>query len=258
MDTLDFLNAGQPAPEDAPVTEAPAADAPNDAVATPEVVDAPVVPDQQQVAPQVAEKPSIPDGYIPIGVMLDTRDQLKAERDRAKALEEQLRQFQQPAPTPDDEQYADFRFSQTEQAVLSTKLDISEEMTREKFGDETVDAVKDWAVKRFAEDPSFHQQVLSQRNPYGFAVAQYQRSQALDKLGAAADPSKIEAFLAWQAAQQAGTQPVATAPAAAAIPQETPAIPPRSIASAPGAGGGAAHVPTGPGEGYAAVFGQGT
>lgn len=252
MDTLDFLNPAEAGPEDVPgAVEAPANTAPVET--PPEVVNEPApapIP-----SPEPAAKPAIPEGYVPLAAVLDTRDQLKAERDRTKALEDQLRQFQQPAPSPDDEGYVDLRLDQTQQAVLSAKLDMSEEMTREKFGNETVDAVRDWAVKRFAEDPSFHQQVLSQRNPYGFAVAQYQRTQALDKLGATVDPSKIEAFLAWQAAQTPDTQSAA-APVAAATPQEQAPIPVRSIASAPSAGGGAAHVPAGPGVAYAGLFGQ--
>lgn len=249
MADLNFLNAGEPAPEVVPAIDP----APEPVVAPlADTVAEPVTPEQQP-AP-VAEKPTVPEGYIPLAAVLDTRDQLKAEKEARRRLEEQLQQYQQPAPSPDDEGYVDWQAQQTQNAILSTRLDISEDMAREKFGDTTVDQAKDWAVKRFAESPAFQQEVLSQRNPYGYAVAQYQKQQSFEKLGN--DGSEIEAFLAWKAAQGATTTQPAVADPAAATPEQ-PAMPPRSIASAPSAGGGVAHVPQGPGIAYAGLFGQG-
>lgn len=209
-----------------------------------ETVEVPVI--AEVPAEIVPEKTVAPEGYVPLATVLDTRDKLKEERQARQKLEEQLRVYQAPPPSPDDPDYVSHQLQQTQMAVASARLDMSEDNARDKFGDETVDAAKEWALQRFSENPAFQAEVLGQRNPYGYAVQQFQRQQALGKLG---DPSEVEGYLAWKAAQ------AGQAAAPAAVP-ETPAIPSRSLASAPGAGGGVDHAPTGPGVGYAALFGS--
>lgn len=252
MDKLDFLNAGEPAPIDVPAEPVSEPVAVTEPAPTPE-------PEPQAVAtpePAPEPKPTVPEGYIPLAAVMDDRDKRKEAERRAKELEEKLQQYQQQSQAPDrdldPEGYQAFQAQQTQNAILSTRLDISEEMAREKHGNEVVDAAKEWALNRFNENPAFQAEVLAQRNPYGYAVQAYQRHQAMNKLG---DVSEVEAFLAWKAAQaNAGTQPLAPAPAAAPV-IEQPAIPTRSIASATNAGGGVSHTPSGPGTAFGSAFG---
>lgn len=168
-------------------------------------------------------------GYVPLGALLDTRDKLKA-------AEAQLAQFraqpQQPLPTPDmfeePEAFQQAIQTQIHMASLNTKLDLSEDFARGKYDDATVDAARDWVLQ---QQPSFQQEVLAKRNPYDFAVKEFSKVQALERLGN--DPAEVDQFLAWKAAQAAAQ----TQPALQGAPPTPSAIPPRSLASAPGAGG---------------------
>lgn len=193
-----------------------------------------VVDPATQAAP--APPTGAPEGYVPLAALL-------AERDKWKALEAQIPQ-PQAAPTPtlgpapdmfdDPDGYQQWQ----QQQLVNERLNFSEEMTRDKFGDELVDAAKAWATAEFQTRPGFAQEVLSQRNPYGYAVKQYQKNQSLSQLGS---DDEIQAYLAWKEAQSA--QPGA----AIAVPPPQPAVrPPVSIANAPSAGG-LQHQAVGPG-----------
>ena len=176
--------------------------------------------------PPVAE-PAKPDpGFVPLAAVLDERDrrkQLEAELDRYRA---QIAQQQpaEPLDVYDPEQLAGF----THQQVINTKLDISEDMTRDKFGDELVDKARDWALQRFNANPAYQAEVLRQRNPWKFVVEQYQR----DQIASQVSLTDFEQFQAWKAAQAQLTQQ--TAAPVAATP--SPVQPPPSLASAPSAG----------------------
>lgn len=176
--------------------------------------------------PPVAE-PAKPDpGFVPLAAVLD-------ERDRRKQLEAELARYQaqiaqqqpaEPLDVYDPEQLAGF----THQQVINTKLDISEDMTRDKFGDELVDKARDWALQRFNANPAYQAEVLRQRNPWKFVVEQYQR----DQIASQVSLTDFEQFQAWKAAQAQLTQQ--TAAPVAATP--SPVQPPPSLASAPSAG----------------------
>jgi hypothetical protein len=229
MDNLDFLDAGEPVNGD--VAPTPQAEAPSETV-TEAAAETPAAPEAEQKGPSRG-----PDGkfakkdepvMVPLAALHEARDELRA----LKARMEQLSQPQQQAsPVPDifenPEGFTGHIQSQIAQATLNTTLNISEEITRQSAGSETVD-----------QDPALYQQFLSQRNPYGWLVSEYQRQSAMSQIGS--DPKQIEAFLAWQQAQQAQPQPAATA----APPQ--PQRPTGSIASAVSAGG-AQHTAMGPG-----------
>lgn len=187
-------------------------------------------------------------GYIPIAALLDTRDKLKAAEALAQSREQELAQYraqqQQPSEPIDMFENPDAYQAAISQQILSAKLDLSEENARDKFGDETVDAARDWFVK---QPESFRQGILSNRHPYGAAVKEFQRVQALDKLGT--DTSDIDQFLAWKAAQQ--TTPIVPA---AVIPNQGSPMPPRSLASAPSAGGLGLTPDPDPDEAFGAAF----
>lgn len=217
MDNEDIFGTSPIAEEQAfePMQEAPA---------EPEPVAEPVA--VEPAAPPVATpEPAKPEpGFVPLAAVLD-------ERDRRKQLEAQLAQFQaqQNPPEPidvyDPEQLAAFQ----QQQVINTKLDISEDMTRDKFGDELVDKARDWVLSRFTANPAYQQEVLKQRNPWKYVVEQYQR----DQIASQVSLDDFQQFQAWKAAQaQITPQPTIAAPIAA-----TPSpVPPPSLASAPSAG----------------------
>lgn len=164
------------------------------------------------------------------------------EREKRQALERQLEalkaaQPRQEAPQApnlydDPEGFAAHQAQQTHAVALNIKLDLSEDMARQRHGEEVVDKAKQWAIERMAQSPVFQQEVLSNRNPYDFAVQAYQRDQVVAQL----TPEKLAAFNAWQTAM-ASAQP-APALAGAAPPQAAP-TPPRSLATAPSASGAA-------------------
>ena len=115
--------------------------------------------------------------------------------------------------------------------ALNIKLDLSEDMARQRHGEELVDKAKDWVVAKMAQSPTFQQEVLSNRNPYEFAVQAFQRDQVVSQL----KPADLDAFRAWQAATAAAQQ--AQPPAGASPPIPVAAAPPRSLASVASAAG---------------------
>lgn len=175
------------------------------------------------------------DGHtVPLPTFLEMRDKMKV-------IESELEQFRratqpqpQPAPIPDPiddpEGFAQYQRQFIEQASLNTTLNISEEMARTSHGDDLVNAAQQWAQSQFASNPSLYAEFTRQRNPYGYIVKEYQRQQMLSQVGD--DPKEIEAFLAWKQAQ---------AQVAQQQPPLAPPKPPRSLASAPSAGGGFAE-----------------
>jgi hypothetical protein len=269
---LSFLGGTDPVePLDAPVVEPtaePAAEAPQGgpvrdeagrfaSTAAPEPVittDPVVEPVLEQPAP--VEPPS---GHVPLSVV-------QAERDRRQNAERELEALRkqsapaQPAPQPqaipdrwdDPDGYEAYQAEQQQAAILNVKLDLSEDMARGKHGEDLVDAAKAWALQRFEQSPAYRQEVLSHRNPYEKAVLDYRRDQVATEV----QPDELEEYRAWKAtkanpAPQPIPAPAALAPAPA--PRAAPPPPPRSIAAAPSAGG-PAHVPSGPGQAFAAVF----
>lgn len=196
------------------------------ATSEPETVVEPVAPEPEPIASEpVAEVKPEPQ-HVPLTAMLD-------ERDKRKALEaelERLRAAQQPQERPsvpdmfeDPDGYTAYQAQVHQQQVINTKLDLSEDMARDKFGDEKVEAAKAWALQMFQTRPGFQQEVLSQRHPYKYAVEQYEREQ----IATSVTPDDFAQFQAWKLAQNQIQE------------TQTPAkvAPPRSLASAPSAGG---------------------
>lgn len=203
MDNLDFLETEEVIEQVEPQVEAP--------------------PEPEPVAQEVKQEPIM----VPLAALHDVRDKLKtAEAKLAEKLE--------PEPIPDvfenPEGFANHQAQIAHQAALNAKLDLSEDITREKHGDQLVDSAYEWAKQKAQEDPGFGNKILSQRNPYGFVVAEYQRDQMVSQV----KPDEWTQFQAWKAAQTQAT-------AAPAAPQVEV---PRSIAEAPSAAG-AQHVALG-------------
>lgn len=255
---LDFLG-GEPL-VDAPAPDlTPDAPAPEAAPSGPErgpdgkfVSSAPQVEQEPAPAPAPVPEPlAKPEaGHVPITAMLDEREKRQAAE---RELAELRRQAQQRQPAPalpdpfvDPDGYAAHQQAQVQSTALNIRLDLSEDLARNKHGDAPVDQARDWALAKMNASPAFQQEVLSNRNPYEFIVQQHQR----DQLVAQVQGSDFEEFKAWKAAQAGLAQSPSAAPAAPPTPV---AAPPRSLASATSAGGLQA-VPQGPGTAFDSIF----
>jgi hypothetical protein len=260
MDNLDFLDGPEPAetaaaPEQpqAPTepepstTEgqprgpdgkfAPKAEAAPAPPTDPAPTQAPAITPE---APTAAEPVKPPEGFVPVGVV-------QAMREELNALKRQPQQPAQPAPDP----YEDFEAYQAwqESQVTAERAEWSRQLAEARHGPEIVTQAQQWAAERFATDPVFAQQALSQRDPYGFAIEAWKRDQVLTKLS---DPGLIDRFLAFAGGQAAPQAPVA----AVAAPHQPP-TPPRSLASAPSAGGDKpGAIPVHEGAAFDSVFGN--
>jgi len=193
---------------------------------------APVEPVEPVETPAVVDPPTPEAPQAPLAALLDERDKRKAAEERAAFLEAQIRQQQQQAQMPDivsdPEGFAAVQAQQFQQAMLNQTLNTSERFARKEYGAETVESAKTWATQRFASDPLYQQQVLSDPDPYERVVQDWKRDQIFSKVK---DPLEFDEFFAWKAAQGQLRQ---AAPAAPATPSSP--IPPRSLASAPSAG----------------------
>jgi hypothetical protein len=189
------------------------------------VVDAAPIPEPEEPQ-ETVERPRDESGrFAPKEPAMVPVTALQQERERRQAIERQLEQERTRPEVPDlyqdPEAFAAFQQQQAQSVALNVKLDLSEDMAREKHGDEAVDQARDWALAKFASNPAFQQEVMSQRNPYGFVVNQYKREQML----ASVNPDDLAEFQAWKAAK---ANPLSH--------PSPPIAPPRSIASAPSAG----------------------
>lgn len=187
-------------------------------------------PEPEPAAEPVAPEPQ----HAPITALLDEREKRQAAERELQAIRQQIAQSQQQADVPDPDMdpvgYAQFQEGRIQQVLLNQTLNTSERFARKEHGADTVEAAKAWSLQRFAADPFYQQQVLNDPDPYEKVVTDYKRDQLFSKVS---DPSDFDAFLAWKAAQGQLQQQQA---APAASPNPAPAIPPRSLASAPSAG----------------------
>ena len=234
---LDFLDGG-----DAPEVTTPASEPEGPArgpdgkftsqtvEAAPEPDPAPVEPAQEPepVAAAPISEPVQP-GPVPITAMLE-------ERDKRKALEEQIRQMRAQAPQPvapdpyeDPEGFQAYRDQIIEQRMFGQALAFSRRLQEVKHGPETVAQAHDWGLARCDTDPLFNHRVRTSEDPYEFVVSEWKRDQVLSSL----QGDDLDQFRAWKAAQ-GSAQPQAPVVQVATIPP--PVAPPRSLASTPAAG----------------------
>ncbi len=194
---------------------------------------------QEPVQPAPAEEPQEPvqptkpeNGFVPIAAMLD-------ERDRRKALEAQLQQFQQQAPRqqveipdPLDDPQGHYAYleAQMEQRLAAERFKMSDIMARQAHGAEAVETAVQWAQQKAQQDPMFAASYMREAHPLDWIVQQHKRDSFMSQIG---DVSSIDDWIAQEAAKRGyvmQSAPVAAAPVA--VPQAPkPAAPPRSIAS---------------------------
>lgn len=246
MSKLDFLTDDDAQGSDDAETLTPA-EAQTSETPIEQTQDAPAEPAAPADPDPAAAAPAREEAHVPLSALLAVRDEMR----ELKAKMSQPPAAPQPPQPPVQEpvlyedsspaeiaRYVAFQDEKRATAALNDRLDLSEELARDKHGDELVNQVQAWVAQRYAQNPAFRQEVLSQRNPYGFAVKQYQQDQLVQQVQ---DPAEFEQFRAWKAAQAAAGAPTPQA-APAALPNRIAPLPPRSLASAPSAGGLAVQV----------------
>lgn len=153
---------------------------------------------QRQEAPVVEPPTSDGEGEVTGAVKMVPLAALEEARTRAKSAEERLAASQAPAkattPAADADTPVQLRNPTEDPAgayedlagvmrleVVNTKLNLSEDMAREKHGDELVDKVQAWALAKFDTDPAFASRILNDRNPFKTAIGEYNSSQRQEK-----------------------------------------------------------------------------
>lgn len=201
MDNLDFLDSpegeNEAAQPEAEVTqEAPEGEAKTEA--EDEKPSQPRGPDGK-FASKKADEPVM----VPLAALHETRDKVKVLESQLAALTQpQQQQAQVPDMFENPEGYHNYIQNQIVANTLNERLNVSEEMARQSAGEETVNAAQEWGRQVIAANPAFAQHFYAQRNPYGFLVKEFQRQQALAAVGDV-DPTEIEEFRNWKAAQAA-------------------------------------------------------
>lgn len=257
--------AAQPAAEAAPAAEAPAAAAPEAPVAEgpargPDGKFAAAAPPAEAApaatADPVAATPPA-DQLAPIAALLDERDKRQAAERRAEAADLRATQLQQwrdqqeararaqPLPTreEDPEGWEQRREAAFQGELRDMRLNNSRQIAEIKYGEDVVSQAHKWGFDRCETDPYFNAKVANSPDPINFVVGEWKREQLLSKI----DPTELDAFQQWKAAQAAAPAP------GSPQPQAQPAAPPAAVAAprpslAAGPSAGRADVAT-PGDG---------
>lgn len=245
VEELDFLDGDKPSettaavqePAPAPTPEPTATEAQGPArgpdgkflpreQSQPETVQAAPPPQAPAPTPEAVqpqpEPLKVPDGYVPVAALQEIRREFQAFKQSIA---------QQPAlPPPDPYEDIEGYQAHVQDQIAATKFSYSQRLLVATQGQEVAEQVQSWAAQKANEDPIFYQRALSTEDPFGFALSEWKRDQVLTRLSA--DPRLLDSFLSLASGQAApAPQPGVQAP----IPQ--PPTPPRSLASAPSAGG---------------------
>lgn len=239
-DTLAFLSGG---------TEDTAA-APSPAPATPSA--APEGPARgpdgrftsRELASDAGLAPRPPEpGHVPLSAVLDERERRQAAEARLaeyEALQREAVAQAQDAELPPAER--------VEHALYAQNLRASRRFAEREYGKGSIAALHDWAVARCDADPFFNQQMLASEDPYEAAYRAWQSEQVLARVS----PTDLADYEAWRAARAAAVS-AARGPGPGGLPQQP--APPRSLATAPNAGGsGLPEIQFGPGAAHASLF----
>ncbi|MGH7016739.1 MAG: hypothetical protein ACRED8_06600, partial [Caulobacteraceae bacterium] len=163
------------------------------------------------------------------------------ERDKRKALEAQLAAYRErerewlaanaEPPSPE---------ASLEARAYAQNLSISRRFAEKEYGREEVKELHDWAFQKCEADPFFNELMRSSDDPYEAAMQARNR----EMIAAKVTPDRLAQFEAWEKAQAEAQNANG-----ASTPPQPPAVPPpRSLATAPNAGGisatpQGAHVP---------------
>lgn len=107
-------------------------------------------------------------------------DQVEALRKQVAALEANKRSQNVPDPYDDPTAYVEHQqqviAQQVEQAIASQKFKESHARAVSSHGQETLDAVAEWAQEISATDPTFEHRVFAQPDPVAWIIEQKTRS----------------------------------------------------------------------------------
>jgi hypothetical protein len=125
-------------------------------------------------------------------------------------------------------------------------MDVSRELMVSQHGEAEAQALHEWGEAKCGSDPHFNAQVYASKNPYAFIRQARQREMLLAEVS----PEDLDDYKAWKASKAQGGSP-----APAPQPTPTPAAP-RSLVTAPNAGGAGAvaETPMGPGAAFASTI----
>jgi hypothetical protein len=245
-DTLAFLSGGT---EDTAAAPSPAPEAPS---ATPE--GPPRGPDGRFASREpasdaggaAASAPAAPrpePGHVPLSAVLDERERRQAAEARLaeyEALQREAVAQAQDAELPPAER--------VEHALYAQNLRASRRFAEREYGKGAITALHDWAVARCDADPFFNQQMLASEDPYEAAYRAWQSEQVLARVS----PTDLADYEAWKTARAAVVS-AARGSGPGGFPQQP--APPRSLATAPNAGGsGLPEIQFGPGAAHASLF----
>jgi len=192
--------------------------------------------------------------FVPPGLLEERRRRQAAEaearelREYKQRMEQerQQQQYQPPLVTEDAEGWAQHVEQQQAFTAYNQKLDTSEMLVRQQFGDEVVDKAADAFLEARQADPTLQQKFDSQKHPYAWVLNWHKQHQLLSEIGS--DPE------AWRNAERerirqellASQKPASVAQPSA--PSYQP--PPPSLASAPVAARPNAAPHVGPGQAF--------
>lgn len=207
----------EPTPAPEPQVEAPPEPTPEPAPAEP-------TPEP----PPPVEKP---EHSVPLAKFLDQRDELK-ELKRWKAEQEAKMAPAPKAPDPIDDPEGHTAYLRTEmsQALQTQRLEISQELANEKYGEESVNAAMEWAIEKAKTEPGFGPRYMQERNPIDWIVRQHKRDSLVSQLPT--DVSSLDELIEREIAKRGlSAQPAAQVSTQAAPVKQAVSPPPRSIAS---------------------------
>jgi hypothetical protein len=212
--------------EDEQEAEAPEAEQPEAEAKEPEQPEAESKGEPEAAPPAASEEKQ--SGQVPLVALLEEREKRqKIEREfeelrRWRAQQEAQRQkpdfFENPEAALSQAQ------QQMQQQMVAERLRTSRFLAEREFG---ADLVKE-AYAYFDQHPDQSQALINEPSPFHAAVEHYKRQKLLSEVGT--DPEAYQARLREQIRKELEAELAQRAP-------QKPAAPPRSIASAPSAGG---------------------
>lgn len=182
----------------------------------PEVQHAEPVTDERQEPRDVAPPATDTAKQVPLKALEAERAQRREWRDKYQHLQGQfdaMQRMQQNVQQPQGEpQHQVDPVAQAVDRAENARLDMSEMIAREKFGDEEVDKAFKKLQDASQSDPGLFQRVMRDKNPWVAVVKEAKRLDLLEQMGD--DPMTYEQKLKekWLAEQ---TQPPVVAPRAA-------------------------------------------
>lgn len=186
--------------------------------------DAPAAPEVSAEATGAPPAPSTKEQHhIPLSAVLDERERRQKAEAQLALLQRQIaaQQAQQrlPDPVEDAQAYTAYVQGEFQRQLVANKLQQSEFLARDKFGDALVDE----ALAFFDENPRDSHRFVDAPSPFHAAIKWYQEQKAVQERAAPDYEEKLRAKLRaeLEAEMRAGAS--------------SPAIP-RSLASAPAAG----------------------